>query len=107
FAFWGAPLNQADQAERAVLSGIEMLEAMPQLQAEWRKRELPAPEIGIGIHLGAAVIGNIGTESRSHYTAIGDVVNTAARLEGLNSREGTKFLISEAVYPRVAHLIEA
>jgi adenylate cyclase len=107
FAFWGAPLPQEDQAERAVLTGLEMLEAMPALHARWREQGLPAFEIGIGIHLGTAVIGNIGTEERSHYTTIGDDVNTAARLESLNSQEGTKFLISDAVYARVAHLIEA
>src|SRR5678815_3411729 len=81
FAFWGAPLGQADQAERAVLCGLEMLECMPVLHARWREKDLPALEIGIGIHLGTAVIGNIGTERRSHYTAIGDDVNTASRLE--------------------------
>jgi len=107
FAFWGAPLPQADQAERAVLTGLEMLEAMPALQDGWREQGLPAFEIGIGIHLGTAVIGNIGTERRSHYTTIGDDVNIAARLEAANSREGTRFLISEAVYTRVASLIEA
>jgi adenylate cyclase len=107
FAFWGAPLAQADQAERAVLTGLEMLEAMPALQARWREQGLPAFEIGIGIHTGTAVIGNIGTEQRSHYTTIGDDVNIASRLESANSKEGTKFLISDAVYHRVAHLIEA
>lgn len=107
FAFWGAPLPQADQAQRAVLTGLEMLEAMPALQARWREQGLPAFEIGIGIHTGTAVIGNIGTEQRSHYTTIGDDVNIAARLEAANSKEGTKFLISEAVYQRAADLIEA
>jgi adenylate cyclase len=107
FAFWGAPLAQADQAERAVLAGLEMLEAMPPLQARWRAQGLPAFEIGIGIHRGVVVIGNIGTEHRSHYTTIGDDVNIASRLESLNSTQGTKFLISEAVYARVADLIAA
>ncbi|TWO66680.1 adenylate/guanylate cyclase domain-containing protein [Caenimonas sedimenti] len=95
-AFWGAPLDDAQHAEHAVRAAIEMQQAMQQLVADLQARGLPAIGMRIGIHTGTAVIGNVGSASRFSYTAIGDAVNLAARLEGANKAFGTGILLSQA-----------
>ncbi len=92
-ALFGAPLAASDAAHRAVAAGREMLEAMDRINSEtsWPLR------IGIGIHFGEVVAGNIGSPRRKEYTVIGDTVNFASRLEALNKDFGSQLLISEAV----------
>jgi adenylate cyclase len=92
-ALFGAPLETADAAHRAVSAGREMLTAMDRINAQtsWPLR------IGIGIHFGEVVAGNIGSPRRKEYTVIGDTVNFASRLEALNKEFGSQFLISAAV----------
>lgn len=92
-ALFGAPLEAADAAHRAVAAGREMLAAMDRINAEtsWPLR------IGIGIHFGEVVAGNIGSPRRKEYTVIGDTVNFASRLEALNKEFGSQLLISAAV----------
>lgn len=92
-ALFGAPLEAADAAQRAVAAGREMLRAMDRINAEtsWPLR------IGIGIHFGEVVAGNIGSPRRKEYTVIGDTVNFASRLEALNKEFGSQLLISAAV----------
>jgi len=92
-ALFGAPLAASDAAHRAVAAGREMLAAMEHINAEssWPLR------IGIGIHFGEVVAGNIGSPRRKEYTVIGDTVNFAARLEALNKEFGSQLLISSAV----------
>ena len=92
-ALFGAPLEASDAAHRAVAAGREMLTAMERINAQtsWPLR------IGIGIHFGEVVAGNIGSPRRKEYTVIGDTVNFAARLEALNKELGSQFLISSAV----------
>jgi len=93
-AFWGAPLDDPLQEERAVRAAIEMHAAMPFLVARLIERGLPPINMRIGIHTGDAVVGNVGAASRFSYTAIGDAVNLAARLEGANKAFDTNILIS-------------
>lgn len=92
-ALFGAPLEASDAAHRAVAAGREMLTAMDRINAQtsWPLR------IGIGIHFGEVVAGNIGSPRRKEYTVIGDTVNFASRLEALNKEFGSQFLISASV----------
>jgi adenylate cyclase len=92
-ALFGAPLEASDAAHRAVAAGREMLTAMERINAQttWPLR------IGIGIHFGEVVAGNIGSPRRKEYTVIGDTVNFASRLEALNKEFGSQFLISASV----------
>ncbi|WP_050422276.1 adenylate/guanylate cyclase domain-containing protein [Bradyrhizobium tropiciagri] len=92
-ALFGAPFEAGDAAHQAVAAAREMLAANERTNAtsSWPLR------IGIGIHVGEVVAGNIGSPRRKEYTVIGDTVNFAARLEALNKELGTQFLISAAV----------
>jgi adenylate cyclase len=92
-ALFGAPLEAEDPVHRAVAAGREMLAAMARINegSSWPLR------IGIGIHFGEVVAGNIGSPRRKEYTVIGDTVNFASRLEALNKEFGSQFLISSAV----------
>lgn len=80
-AFWGAPLDDPDQAEHAVAAAIEMAEVVDEFRRELDD-DLAEFDIGIGLHTGPAVVGFIGADNRLDYTAIGDTVNLASRLEG-------------------------
>jgi adenylate cyclase len=95
-AFWGAPLPDENHAENAVLAARDMLAAMEDIKAKLRERKLPMIAMRIGLHTGNVVVGNIGSNSRFSYTAIGDAVNLASRLEGANKNYGTWLLISES-----------
>jgi adenylate cyclase len=85
-AEFGAPLHCEDHARRALRAAIALRDAAIEM-ASWMKerfagRDLPDFGIGVGIHSGRAVVGNIGAPERMEYTAIGDTVNLASRLEG-------------------------
>jgi adenylate cyclase len=93
-ALFGAPIEDPQAAQRAVAAAREMLTAMAENNAgnDWPLR------IGIGIHMGDVVAGNVGSPRRKEYTVIGDTVNFAARLEALNKDFGSQLLISAAVH---------
>ena len=79
-AQWGAPIASDEDADRAVRAAVEMLEALDQLNAKWRREGRPELQIGIGLNYGEAFAGYVGAESRLEFTVIGDTVNTASRL---------------------------
>jgi len=72
-----------------------MMDRLAELQQEWTKQGRPVLDIGIGINTGIASVGNMGSKLRYGYTALGDNVNLASRLEGLNKEYGTHIIISE------------
>ena len=97
-AFWGAPIPTPDHARRALDAALDMLAELETLNARWTARGAPARiEIGIGINTGEAVVGNIGSlRHKLDYTAIGDAVNLASRLESQNKEFDTTVLVSES-----------
>ena len=91
--------EDTDACNDAVQGAIEMLQRLPDLDAELRASGLPAVEaIGVGIHLGDVVVGDIGSDRRKNYTVIGDSVNIASRLEGLSKKTSAKIVVSSEVY---------
>ena len=100
-AFWGAPLDDPQHAEHALQAAIAMQQAMQPLVADLAARGLPPIHMRIGLHTGRVVVGNVGSEQRFSYTAIGDAVNLAARLEGANKAFGTGILLSAATAARL------
>jgi adenylate cyclase len=95
-AIYGAPLVLPDHANRACETALEMIETLRHLWEGWRAKSLPELKIGIGINSGPMTVGNMGSERLFDYTVIGDNVNLASRLEGLNKYYGTAILISGA-----------
>jgi len=94
-AFWGAPLPQEDQALRACRAALRQQAALEELNTRFQEMGLPRLGMRIGLHTGEAVVGNLGSEKRFDFTAIGDTVNLASRLEGINKFYGTSIAASE------------
>ncbi len=101
-AFWGAPLAQPDHAARACRAAIDMQRALAAFTARQADPRLAALRGRIGVHSGIAALGNLGSSSIMSYTAMGDTVNVASRLEGVNKAYGTQILASEATVERAA-----
>lgn len=106
-AVFGAPLEMEDHAERAVEAAVGMLAAVAQLNVEWEKDGtadrwrsigIDGLAIRIGIHTGKVVAGNVGSEARTKYAVIGDTVNIASRVEGLNKELRTSLLITSTTH---------
>ena len=106
-AFWGDPLEQADQAKRACRSALAVLRGMPDVEAYAKRYGLEGFHARIGIHTGPAVVGNMGSNDRQDYTCIGDTVNLASRLEGANKAFGTTCLLGDATYQEARDAIVA
>ena len=94
-AIFNAPLDQPDHENLAIDCALQIIKNMEELNKEFKIKDLPPVAIGIGINSGEAVIGNMGSDSRFDYTAIGDAVNTAARLESATKEVGKDLLIGK------------
>jgi adenylate cyclase len=103
--FWGAPFPQPDHPDRACAAALEMLQVLRKLQTRWEEQGRPRVDIGIGINTGPMLVGNMGSARRFNFTIMGDNVNLASRLEGLNSSFGTRLIISESTYQRVREAV--
>ncbi len=93
-AIFGAPLADADHCRHGVEAGLAILAKVDELVAAGK---IPATRVGIGLHAGRAVVGNVGSAMRKEYTVIGDVVNVASRVEALNKQFGSQLLVTEQV----------
>lgn len=100
-AFFGAPVEHADHPDRAVGAALEMLAATGELQEAWQRETGVPLRIGIGVNTGEVIVGNVGSEQKKEYTIIGDPVNLASRLEGMNKEYHTQILVSGATRRRV------
>lgn len=98
---FGAPRRSDDPCGDAVQCALAMMSELDKLNAEFAAEGLPTLIIGIGINYGTVTVGNIGSSERHNYSAIGDAVNVAARVEGLTKDLGRKIIITEAVVERI------
>lgn len=94
-AFWGAPLSDPDHARNALYAARDMQQTMRELEPEFRRQGWPPLRIGIGLNTGVMNVGNMGSEFRMAYTALGDAVNLGSRLEGLTKTYGVEVVVSE------------
>ncbi|GEM_PF-1687639 len=101
FAFFGAPQKNDDPVYAAVSAALQMKARISDLKAAWREYGMKDLRVGIGIHYGEAIVGNIGSLKKMDYTAIGDNTNLASRLEGLTKEWHETILISGAAHERV------
>lgn len=99
-AIFGAPHRQPDHADRAVRAALSLDLAAEAFRATRRGAGIELGVTRIGVHSGAALVGNIGTRARLKYGAVGDVLNTASRIEALNKLLGTRLLVSAATAVR-------
>ena len=95
-AFWGAPLDCEDHAERAMLTARDMLSILDDLNRQLDEEGLPHLNVGVGINSGPCVVGNMGSQSRFDYSVLGDAVNVASRLEGQTRNYDAWILIGES-----------
>jgi adenylate cyclase len=105
-ATFGTPRPAPDDAQRAVAAALSMLDRLDGLNNRFHADGLPELKIGIGIHSGPAIVGNIGTSARLEYTVIGDTVNTASRLESACKETGDPLLVSRAVADQLTVAVE-
>ncbi len=101
-AFWGAPVEQQDAPHGACRAALRCQRRLDELNTRWLIEGKPELHTRIGIHTGSVVVGNVGASQRFNYTVVGDNVNLASRLEGVNSLFGTRVIISEATRKEVA-----
>jgi adenylate cyclase len=106
-AFWGAPTEVPDQVYRACVGALRAANRVSRLNHEWARDGRPQMRMRIGLHCADVVVGNVGSSERLSYTVMGDGVNVASRLEGVNKIFHTTICISESVYDAVADRIIA
>ncbi|MGE4632868.1 MAG: adenylate/guanylate cyclase domain-containing protein [Planctomycetota bacterium] len=101
-AFWIAEVDGTRVTARACQAALKSQKRLEELRSDWKKRDLPQLRARIGLHTGPVLVGNIGSQNRLNYTVLGDTVNLASRLEGLNRIYGTEIIVSAEVAQIVA-----
>lgn len=100
-AFWGAPIITDTHAKQSVTAALEMIQKLEDVNKHFDEKGYPHFKIGVGIHTGKVILGNIGSERKLDYTVIGDGVNLASRMEGLTKNYGCEILISESTFEQI------
>ncbi|MDX1566014.1 MAG: adenylate/guanylate cyclase domain-containing protein, partial [Phycisphaeraceae bacterium] len=100
-ALFGAGVPRPDHAEAAVRCGLQMARRMEAVNEQVAAIPCPPLEIGVGIHSGQAIVGNIGSDNRLEYTVIGQAVNVASRIESMTKSLNRPLLISDETYQRL------
>jgi class 3 adenylate cyclase len=100
-AFWNAPVQRADHVLRACAGALRAARRMERVNDAWEAEGRPRIRIRIGLNCAIVLVGNVGSSARLSYTALGDGVNVAARLEGINKLFGTAICISDSIYDQV------
>jgi adenylate cyclase len=95
---WGAPSDLKDAEYKACLAALELHVEMDDLNRKWTAQGLPEFRTRVGIHTGTVIAGVLGSNDRLSYTAFGDVINVASRIEGFNKQLGTQTLMSETTF---------
>jgi adenylate cyclase len=106
-AFWGAPAENPRHATDACVAAVRCQQRLCKLRDRWTAEGKPPFHVRIGLNTGEVVVGNVGSSARLNYTVIGDPVNVASRLEGLNKEYGTRILLSESTYREASSAIVA
>ncbi len=101
-AFWGSPYPQEDHAIRGCSCALQMVRSLEKLNNKWESERRPPISIGVGLNTGLLNVGNMGSAKRLAWTVMGDNVNLASRLEGINKEYHTQIVISESTYHQVA-----
>jgi adenylate cyclase len=104
-AFWGAPVDDPQHARNAVLAALAMQRQCEALNARFAQRGWPALRIGVGVNTGVVRVGDMGSQIRRAYTAMGDAVNVASRLEGRTKSYGVGILVGEATRNAVKDVV--
>ncbi|HEY5930229.1 MAG TPA: adenylate/guanylate cyclase domain-containing protein [Burkholderiales bacterium] len=104
-AFWGAPLNDPQNARNAVLAGLEMYKTLESLQPYFKDKGWPPIYIGVGVNSGRMNVGNMGSEIRLAYTVMGDAVNLASRLEGITKQYGVSMIVGESTRSQIQDVV--
>ncbi|MDR0409598.1 MAG: cation:dicarboxylase symporter family transporter [Spirochaetaceae bacterium] len=105
-AFWGAPVANEHHAEAACRSAVRIQQMLRSIFRQWENMGKEPFYTRIGIHTGEAIVGNMGYTERLNYTVIGDHVNVASRLEGVNKIYGTKIIVSQNTWSQCANMFE-
>lgn len=96
--FWGAPLAVDMPCERGASAALKCMQRITELNAKWKEQGKPVFITRMGLNMGDVIVGNVGSSERLNYTAIGDAINVASRLEGLNKVFGTHIIVSQSVH---------
>jgi class 3 adenylate cyclase len=100
-AFWNAPVQRSDHVLRACAGALRAARRMERVNDTWEAEGRPRIRIRVGLNCATVLVGNVGSTARLSYTALGDGVNVAARLEGINKQFGTTICISDSIYDHV------